>query len=227
MRKTIQWNDGWSFVKDDIGLDAAMQLKDGDITLPHTWNAKDGQDGGNDYYRGTCWYTKQFTEPEFGADEELWLEFSGAAMTAEVFLNGSKLTRHEGGYSTFRVNLTEHLASDNVLCVSVDNGVNRTVYPQKADFTFYGGIYRDVNLIIVPKEHFALDYFGGNGIKVTPRVADDLSFADIQVETWQTMDVHVTIELAGEIQTVNSQDGYASAAFHIVNPHLWNGKKDP
>ena len=87
----------------------------------------------------------------------MWLEFNGVAMTAEVFLNGQKLARHEGGYSTFRVNLTEALRDENELSVSVDNGINRRVYPQKADFTFYGGIYRDVYLITVPREHFCRD----------------------------------------------------------------------
>ena len=128
------------------------------VTLPHTWNAKDGQDGGNDYYRGTCLYTKAFAAPAHSDSEEVWLEFEGVAMTAVVTLNGHELTRHEGGYATFRVNLTPALAVQNTLTVAVDNGKNRTVYPQKADFTFYGGIYRPVHLLVVPKAHFALDY---------------------------------------------------------------------
>ena len=74
-------------------------------------------------------------------------------MTAVVTLNGHELTRHEGGYATFRVNLTPALAAQNTLTVAVDNGKNRTVYPQKADFTFYGGIYRPVHLLVVPKAH--------------------------------------------------------------------------
>ena len=97
------------------------------MTLPHTWNAKDGQDGGNDYYRGTCWYAKQFARPDLAPGQQLWLEFKGAAMTAEVYLNGHKLARHEGGYATFRVELTGALQDDNLLTVSVDNGKNDTV----------------------------------------------------------------------------------------------------
>ena len=80
-----------------------------------------------------------------------------AAMTAEVYLNGEKLIRHEGSYSTFRVDLTEHLHENNLLAVSVDNGADQRVYPQNADFTFYGGLYRDVKLILVPAVHFALE----------------------------------------------------------------------
>lgn len=165
MRQEICYNDNWYFTKENGGIPSSLTGER--IRLPHTWNAIDGQDGGNDYYRGTCWYTKELTEkPE--PDEELWLEFHGAAMTAVVYLNGQELTRHEGGYSTFRVNLTEHLRDRNILAVSVDNGKNSRVYPQKADFTFYGGLYRDVYLLRVPRHHFSLDYFGSLGIKVTP-----------------------------------------------------------
>ena len=112
------------------------------VTLPHTWNAVDGQDGGNDYYRGTCWYTLALTKPAIPAGGKAVLQLDGAAMTAAVYLNGEKLAEHKGGYSTFRVDLTDHLKEENLLAISVDNRDNDTVYPQKADFTFYGGIYR-------------------------------------------------------------------------------------
>ena len=210
MRNTILFNDNWTFIKEGQAES---------VTLPHTWNAKDGTDGKNDYYRGTCEYKKTFARPETAG--ETWLEFRGAAMTAEVFLNGQKLARHEGGYSTFRVNLTDALREENELSVTVDNGANRRVYPQKADFTFYGGLYRDVYLITVPKEHFQLDYFGGNGIKVTPVLSDDLSHATVTVETWHNADA-VEITINGETKTVKG-----TAVFEIENPRLWNGKKDP
>ena len=216
MREQILFNDGWTFVKEG---------KAQAVTLPHTWNAEDGQDGGNDYYRGTCLYKKSFPDP--GADGEVWLEFRGAAMTAEVSLNGKLLARHEGGYSTFRVNLTDDLREENELTVSVDNGVNRRVYPQKADFTFYGGIYRDVYLLIVPKEHFSLDYYGGSGIKVTPVVSEDLSLAEVTVETWQNGSGPVTIQVRDQVQTAIPENGYAKAVFRLEQPHLWNGTEDP
>ena len=212
MRRTALWNDGWTLIKEKA---------ESPVTLPHTWNAKDGQDGGNDYYRGTCLYTKRFPRPALAEGEELWIEFRGAAMTAEVTLNGRKLARHEGGYSTFRANLTPALAEDNLLEVSVDNSANRSVYPQKADFTFYGGIYRDVYLITVPREHFELGYCGTPGIKVTPVLSDDLGTATVTVEAWHNAD-SVDITVNGETQTVEN-----TAVFTVENPHLWNGKADP
>lgn len=173
MRTCVLWNEDWSFIREDVGPEAVQGQPGEPVTLPHTWNAADGQDGGNDYYRGVCWYTKRFPRPAAPEGGSVWLEFRGAAMTAEIWLNGKKLGRHEGGYSTFRVDLTEALADDNLLAVSVDNGPNRRVYPQKADFTFYGGIYRDVYLLTVPAAHFALDCHGGPAIKVTPTLSED------------------------------------------------------
>lgn len=166
MRSTLNFNSHWQFTKPGAAPVA--------VTLPHTWNAADGTDGGNDYFRGICTYTKEFAAPAHADDEEVWFEFEGVAMTAVVSLNGKELTRHAGGYSTFRVNLTPALAAQNTLTVTVDNSANRTVYPQKADFTFYGGIYRDVHILIVPHSHFALDNHGAPALRVTPEVSDDL-----------------------------------------------------
>ena len=225
MRTIIPWNNGWQFAKAaDIPAGSPQGWEN--VTLPHTWNAVDGQDGGNDYWRGTASYCKQFRRPELPPEGRAILEFNGAAMTAEVFLNGQKLARHEGGYSTFRVDLTDGLEEQNLLCVTVDNSENDRVYPQKADFTFYGGLYRDVNLIIVPADHFELCKDGTPGIKVTPIVSEDLKTAQVAVETWQSGG-DVTICVNGESQTVPSVDGRAQAAFTIENVRLWDGVNDP
>ena len=159
--RTIQTiNDNWTFIKADHPADGEGVA----VTLPHTWNAEDGQDGGDDYYRGQCWYLRDLDKPELPEGGRAWLEFEGAAMTAEVYLNGEKLAEHAGGYSTFRVDLTDHLKEHNKLAVALSNARSNTVYPQRADFTFYGGLYRNVNLILVPAAHFALGYHGGPGL---------------------------------------------------------------
>jgi beta-galactosidase len=230
MRQTTLWNDGWYFLRQNASGEVALTLGSA-VTLPHTWNAKDGQDGGNDYYRGTCWYAKKLITPALAQGEELWVEFRGAAMTAEVSLNGQKLARHEGGYSTFRANLTPALHADgeeNLLTVSVDNGKNRTVYPQKADFTFYGGLYRDVYLLRVPSAHFALDFHGGPAIRVTPQLSEDLSQAEVTVTAWISgSGKEVTFTVDGQTQTVPVQEGKAEARFVLEGVHLWNGVADP
>ncbi|WP_462339006.1 glycoside hydrolase family 2 protein, partial [Gemmiger formicilis] len=222
MRKQILWNSDWLFARGDTPEKATP------VTLPHTWNAKDGQDGGNDYYRGTCLYTKAFAAPAHSDSEEVWLEFEGVAMTAVVTLNGQELARHEGGYATFRVNLTPALAAQNTLTVAVDNGKNRTVYPQKADFTFYGGIYRPVHLLVVPKAHFALDYHGAPGLRITPVLSADLKTAEIHAEAWVTGTAQsVQFTLGEETLSAPVTDGKAECTFKLENVHLWDGVNDP
>ncbi len=226
MRNITLLNKDWKFVKSAETASAALAAQGEAVTLPHTWNAKDGQDGGNDYYRGTCWYTKKLNVPTLSEDEEAWLEFTGAAMTADVYVNGEKLSHHEGGYSTFRVNITEYLKEENELAVSVDNSDNDRVYPQKADFTFYGGLYREVNLLIVPKAHFALGYAGGPGIKVTPEIEGNN--AKVTVETWTEGPAKtVTFSMDGQCAEAEVKDGMACAVFTLENVHLWNGVEDP
>ena len=222
MRKTIPLSAGWQFLKKAASVQEAVEAAaSGEaVCLPHTWNAVDGQDGGNDYYRGTCWYIRELSEEE-AAGERLFLEVNGAAMTADVYLNGKKLAHHEGGYSAFRVELTEELAQGNILAISVSNEDCDTVYPQKADFTFYGGLYRAVNLISVPAEHFELLKDGTPGIKVTPVVDLETKTAFVTVETWHNAaDVKITVN--GETKTVERR-----AEFTIENVHLWDGVDDP
>lgn len=228
MRNIVSFNDNWKFIKNAADEVEAAKGEGESIALPHTWNAVDGQDGGNDYHRGTCWYVKKFAKPEKNETDKAYLEFCGAAMTAEVYLNGEKISRHEGGYSTFRVEITERLEEENTLVVSVDNSNNTTVYPQTADFTFYGGLYRDVNLIIVPETHFELAYCGSQGIKVTPVVNLEEKKAVVTVEAWVCGDADmVTFEVNQEKINASLEDGRAKAEFVIENVHLWDGVDDP
>ena len=228
MRNIVSFNDNWKFIKNAADEVEAAKGEGESIALPHTWNAVDGQDGGNDYHRGTCWYVKKFAKPEKNETDKAYLEFCGAAMTAEIYLNGEKISRHEGGYSTFRVEITERLEEENILLVSVDNSNNTTVYPQTADFTFYGGLYRDVNLIIVPETHFELAYCGSQGIKVTPVVNLEEKKAVVTVEAWVCGDADmVTFEVNQEKINASLEDGRAKAEFVIENVHLWDGVDDP
>lgn len=216
MRQVIVFNENWTFTKPG---NAPIPVR-----LPHTWNAQDGQDGGNDYWRGTAVYEKEFSRPDwFG---EIVLEFAGAAMSADVFVNGAQLAHHDGGYSTFRVNITDALVpGNNKVTVSVDNSENDRVYPQKADFTFYGGLYRDVQLLLLPPEHFEVCKDGTPGIKVTPVVKG--SAAEVTVETWQNGEGTVSFRFGDEVYTAESRNGHASVTFPIGNVHLWDGVNDP
>ncbi|CUO64252.1 Beta-glucuronidase [Roseburia hominis] len=232
----MELKDNWMFVKEAENAADAASKKGTAVSLSHTWNAVDGQDGGNDYHRGTCWYVTKFQKPELEAGSQVYVEFLGASVIADVYLNGEAVAHHEGGYSTFRVNLTDKLQEENVLAVALNNADNNYVYPQKADFTFYGGLYRMVNLIVVPESHFELDYAGGNGIAVTPTVECDenrvpTGKASVKVETWVTGNADsVVITITGEeseSKTVSVVDGHAEATFELEHVHLWDGVDDP
>lgn len=236
MRNVMKLKDNWMFVKEAENAADAASKKGTAVSLPHTWNAVDGQDGGNDYHRGTCWYVTKFQKPELEAGSQVYVEFLGASVIADVYLNGEAVAHHEGGYSTFRVNLTDKLQEENVLAVALNNADNNYVYPQKADFTFYGGLYRMVNLIVVPESHFELDYAGGNGIAVTPTVECDenrvpTGKASVKVEIWVTGNADsVVITITGEeseSKTVSVVDGHAEATFELEHVHLWDGVDDP
>ena len=218
MREITKIMKGWEFT----GPDGTTTTVD----LPHTWNARDGQDGGNDYWRGTCIYRTHFAAPQFNtASHQVWIQFDGVNASAHVVLNGSPVCNHDGGYSTFRANITELLRDENELTVEVDNSKNDHVYPQKADFTFYGGIYRDVSLMVVSKNHFALDYFGGPGIRITPTVQG--ADASVQVTTWHDGEGEVSIELLDAAGNTVATGKGPDITLTIFNAHLWNGVKDP
>ena len=228
MRSILNFNNLWNFYKatNDINVKENAEL----VNLPHSWNAVDGQDGGNDYYRGSCVYTKSFAKNELPSGDLYYLEIQGANSSADVYLNGKKLAHHDGGYSTWRVNLTETLEDENTLAIVVDNAANEFVYPQMADFTFYGGLYRNVNIIAVSSSHFDLDYYGAPGIKVTPVV--DGKNANVEVEVYST-DLKEGMEY---LYTLCDKEGNVVATtktnakvvnFVIENVHLWHGRKDP
>lgn len=218
MRTIINLMDHWRFTGPD-GKTVPVQL-------PHTWNAQDGQDGGNDYWRGSCTYRTSFSCPDFDpASQQVWLQFDGVNASAEVLLNGKSVCKHDGGYSTFRAQVTDLLAEENVLTVLVDNSINDRVYPQKADFTFYGGIYRDVSLLIVSKDHIALDHFGGPGVRVTP-VVRELQ-AKVKVDTLVEGSGEIAVSLLDASGRLVAQGSGANASLELEHPHLWDGVRDP
>ena len=225
MRRIQTMMTDWSF----IGPEGKKET----VCLPHTWNALDGQDGGNDYYRGECLYEKHFEKPPFGSEEVVYLQFDGVNASARVVLNGKEIAKHENGYATFRVNITDVLKDNNELKVYVDNSVNDRVYPQMADFTFYGGIYREVSLLVVAKDHFDLDYYGGCGLKVTTQSEKTAGMVDVEAFTNVENEAYVVrILLADHLGTILAKQEMSAkkqqkVSFLVPNARLWNGVKDP
>ena len=218
MRTVTKLMKNWQFT----GPDGKVAVVD----LPHTWNNIDGQDGGNDYKRCTCLYQTGFAKPAFDADsQQVWLQFEGVNASAAVTLNGTEVICHDGGYSTFRADVTALLADENTLTVAVDNSKNDRVYPQKADFTFYGGIYRDVSLLVVHKDHIALNYLGSCGVRITPTVKG--SSADIRVQTRVEGEGEVEITICDAAGSTVLNGSGTDTTLTMQHPRLWDGVRDP
>lgn len=232
MRTVLNWNVKWAFSKEAAEVPAKMPENWYWVTLPHCWNDIDGQDGGNDFYRGTCYYAKELERGELPAADRYYLEIRGANSSGDVYVNGAHLAHHDGGYSTWRVDITDALAEKSLVVIAVDNGANERVYPQMADFTFYGGLYRDVNLIAVSESHFDLDYYGTPGIAVTPGIKG--ADAEVEVEVYpvhgkegQTLS-YVIRDREG--QTVAEHRGPVTetkAVLTIREVNLWHGRRNP
>ena len=230
MRQIFNLNAKWAFTKQANAVPSEMPKDWYFVNLPHSWNAIDGQDGGNDYYRGTCYYAKNIDKMDLPEADKYYLEIRGANSSADVYVNGNKLAHHDGGYSTWRVDVTSYLERNTLVVIAVDNSANDKVYPQMADFTFYGGLYRDVNLVCVNDSHFDLEYYGGTGVQITPEVVG--KDAKVNVKTWITnlkdgQAVRYTI-LDKEGNVVGAMTSNASEVnLTISNVTLWNGRKNP
>ena len=230
MRTIINFNAKWAFTKQADTIPTTMPKKWDFVNLPHTWNAIDGQDGENDYYRGVCYYAKLLSKRDLPEADQYYLEFQGANSSADVYVNGIKLAHHDGGYSTFRVNITDTLEQENLIVITVDNQKNDTVYPQNADFTFYGGLYRDVNIIAVNNSHFDLDYFGGPGIAVTPSIKSQS--ADIKIQVYvtnpkpkQTLVYKIKDNCGYVVEEITVPVEKTDVLLSIPQVHLWHGRR--
>lgn len=247
MRKIININKQWKFIRRDEEQALKKSYEDKaweNVNVPHTWNAIDGADG-SDFYKGACWYRKEFRLATMEEGRKVYIEFNGANSVADVYLNEKYMGQHKGGYSTFRFDVTDVIeyGTDNILSVKVDNTVVDDVYPQKADFTFYGGIYRDVNIIIADKLHFDMMDYGSQGIyihqedisnekaclKIRTKIVNHYE-TDKKVRVWiDILDadgINVTYA-AKEVNLAAENIVTAELPVEIENPILWNGRKNP
>ena len=227
MRNIVNLNDNWLFVKNTSDILCGEGEK---VTIPHSWNAIDGQDGGNDFFRGSCLYKKTIKKSEIPEADLYYIEFRGTNSSSDLYVNGQKLAHHDGGYSTWRVNITEELTQETEIALIVDNSVNDTVYPQMADFTFYGGIYRDVNLICVKNSHFDLDYYGGSGIMITPQVEGRDARVEVEVfvkNFTEHQNLVYTVYDADEKELDKIETTDLKVVFDLKEVNLWHGRRNP
>ena len=233
MRNIIDINKGWKFIQQDAGLPDGLPSSWQDVDLPHTWNAVDGHDGNGSFDRGSYWYAREFETPAQPlAGGRVFIDIPAAGQQATVYVNGKKAIYHEGGYSRFRADITDLCTADgspNLLAVNCSNEYKDSVYPQSADFTFYGGLYRGVNLISVPNTHFTLDYYAGPGISVTPKPCSKCGGAYFDIVTYITNpDENFTVlysikdacgnEVAGGCRPADD----TKITLFVPDAHLWN-----
>ena len=224
MREIISLNENWalSFPKGDHVTEQ--------VSLPHTWNAVDGNDGNGSCLRTTGVYTRTFTQPKQPREGgRTYVEVLAAALNSTVKVNGQVATTHEGGFSIFRADVTDLChEGENELTIEVSNEDTPSMYPASADFTFYGGLYRGVNLISVPNAHFDLDYYGGPGIMVTPVPTED-GGANFTIKSFVTnpaddLTVMYSIEDAYGNEVASAVRGSAETEVTIYVPdaQLWS-----
>ena len=234
MRQIVSLNRKWAFTMDASCVPASMPKPAYFVNLPHSWNAIDGQDGMGDYHRGLCYYVKRLSFEDVPEGEKLFIEIQGANSSADLYVAGKHVAHHDGGYSTWRADVTDMISrkEDTLIVIGVDNSANETVYPQMADFTFYGGLYRTVTLIAVPESHFDLEHFGGPGIAVTPIV--DGKNANVETRVWvknakegQTLRYRINLP-CGCLVSKNEVPASQTALNTVIEDvHLWHGRKDP
>lgn len=231
MKQIIPVNQGWRFLKNCADVPAVIPADAISVDLPHCWNAQDGQDGGGDYWRGPCCYLKTIQRP---AGKNVYVEVEAASSVAKIVVNGVEKAFHKGGYSLFRANVTDALREgENLLAIWVDNSQRDDVYPQMADFTFYGGLYRGVNLVTVEDSRFDLDYCGGSSFDVSATVDGDAAVVALTAfvtNPAEGQNVQFLIrDDTGEIvsSVVRPAAARTYAEVHIDEVHLWQGVQDP
>ncbi len=233
MRHVLRFNRKWYFTKSFTDIPEKIDCTWNVVNLPHTWNGIDGQDGDNDYYRGTCLYMKEIKKEELPETDRYYLEVKGANSSADLYVNGKHLFHHDGGYSTWRVDITGEVSDTTLIAITVDNSPNDSVYPQMADFTFYGGLYRDVSIICVNESHFELEYYGTPGLAVTPFIEGKNARVEIEsylknpksnmLLRYSVFDMENNL-ISEKKQTASEK---VKVSLEIPDVHLWHGRKDP
>jgi beta-galactosidase len=249
-RTVVDLNPGWKFIKQDVPSAEQSSFDDASwqsINLPHTWNNLDGQDGGNNYYRGIGWYRLHLKADPAWQGKEIYLKFDAASVVSTVYVNGKQAGTHAGAFGAFCYDITPlaDLKGDNVIAVKVSNAKDPNVAPLSGDFTVFGGIYRGVHLIVTNPLSISPIDDASSGVYIRQNSVDE-RLADLSVTTklrfWDFIhgrlpSVQVKYELVDAsgivVQTLTQDVAFPKDKSDVVqemkvpNPHLWNARKDP
>lgn len=241
----------WKFIKQDAGIDAAFDGWE-DVTLPHTWNNLDGQNGKAadpgleaGYYRGPGWYARKLDVPAAWQGRRIFLRFDAAAVVTDAYLNGKHLGQHRGAFGAFVYELTglAQPGGENVLRVKVDNTKVEDVAPLSGDFTVFGGIYRPVHLFATDPVCITPLYYGTSGVFLTQKKVNSgqaVLGVEAKISNGGTeriagkVEVEVLDRAGQQVGKVTTSEEIAAGETKSVvqtlalqNPHLWNGRPDP
>jgi len=240
-RTVTKINSNWLFAKGDSTERTAWK----NVDIPHTWNIEDVADDIPGYYRGISWYKKKIVIPKELKNKSVSLYFEGVNQEATVFINGIKAGEHIGGYNGFSISVSDLLKYGvvNTIAIKVDNSFNADIPPLTADFTFYGGIYRDVFLVTASKIHFSGKDNGSKGVYIsTPGVTKEKAEITVRsiLENASPEKQHIRlvttiydrqnkkiIEKISERELGNNTNEVIEQSLpSIDNPHLWS-PEDP
>ena len=247
MKEFININKNWNFLKEDVELSKNIDFDDSQwetVNVPHTWNAIDGTTG-SDYHRGASWYRKDLNIDSMAKGNRVFIEFNGSNSITDAYLNGQHLGQHKGGYARFRFDITQAMnpGGNNVLAVKVDNTYVDDVYPLMADFTFFGGIYRDVNLIITNNVHLDLMDYGSQGVYISQDSVSEQEACltiksklvnsnneDKNVRLWIDIldaDNNIVTYAAKEVVLSAKENKEIEMPIVIDKPTLWQARNNP
>jgi beta-galactosidase len=246
-RSVMDLDPGWRFVRMDVAGAEAAAFDDGAwaaVALPHTWNNLDGEDGGNNYFRGIGWYRRHLMVPAELAGRALYLQFDAASIAADVFVNGQHVGQHKGAFSAFRFDVTAavKVGQDNVIAVKVSNAYDNDVPTLGGDFNLDGGLYRSAQLLAVDPVHVDVEDFAGPGAylrtsHVSADAADLSALIKLKNGDTRAHAVHVSLTLVEPDGTIFQQLGAdrllspgadsVTLAATVRAPHLWNARLDP
>ena len=241
-------NGSWRFTRENPPGAERPDYKDGyweKVTLPHTWNARDGQDGGSDYYRGTSWYRTSLMLDAARKGKSFFLRFDGAASATEVFVNGTLAGKHKGNYGAFCFDVTPlvKVGVPSIIAVKVNNAKDSTISPLRGDFTVYGGLYRGVHLLVLEKLSISPTDDASPGVYIKQaNVSEDAADLEITVKLRNAYDDQksptircavldrdgkVVQQITETMALASQSQGDALLKISLKKPHLWNGRQDP
>ena len=237
-------NENWRFIRSDVENAKQVQFNDSGwelVSFPHTWNATDVKDDVPGYYRDAAWYRRTLNIPANYNKKQVTIFFEGANQEVELFVNGQSAGTHAGGYTRFSFDITNFVrfGEKNSFAIKVNNRFNENIPPLTADFTFFGGVYRDVFLIFTNKLHISTTHYASDGVYFrTPKVSN--AEAQVEIKTLLTNatltnrklrvehtvihpDKKIVIKVSKNIQLLKNTTNIADyQLLQIKNPDLWS-----